>query len=125
MMRGTHTITCPSVTWNTCDHDLPHPKAAEMAPVYPEGGKTTSKHADLWVCCGAFGGLRRKLRLEVARHSDGDLLQGDILDDVPRDTGDENADTAGSFDIHVADDYVREGSPGGPHISPIGRAGGR
>jgi hypothetical protein len=45
-----------------------------MSPVYAEGGKITSKHADLWVCCWVLGGLRRKLRFEFARHCDGDLL---------------------------------------------------
>ena len=66
----------PSVPWDTCDCDLPHANAAEMAPVYPKGRKITAKHADLWVCCGVLGGLRRKLRFEFARHRDGDLLSG-------------------------------------------------
>lgn len=93
-----------------------------MAPVYPEGGKIAAKHADLWVCCWVLGRLRRKLSIEFARHCDRDLLQGDILDDVSGDTGDENADAAGAFDIHVADDYVRERSRRARHISRAKRA---
>jgi len=93
-----------------------------MSPVYAKGRKITAKHADLWVCCWVLGGLRRKLRLEFARHCDGDLLQGDILDDVSGDTGDEDADTAGVFDVHVTDDYVRERSRKARHISWTKRA---
>jgi hypothetical protein len=93
-----------------------------MSPIYPEGGKITAKHPDLWVCRWVLGRLRRKLRLEFARHCDGDFLKGDILDDVPRDTGDEDADTACVFDGHVTDYYVRERSRRARHISRAKRA---
>jgi hypothetical protein len=93
-----------------------------MSPIYPEGGKIAAKHPDLWVCCRVLGGLRRKLGLEFARHCDGDFLKGDIFDDVPRDTGDEDADTACVFDGHVTDYYVRERSRRARHISRAKRA---
>jgi hypothetical protein len=51
--------------------------------------------------------VEEEAAFRFARHCGGDL-QGDILNDVSRDTRHETADTGGVFNVHIADEYVRE-----------------
>jgi PAS domain S-box-containing protein len=40
-----------------------------MSPKYPEGGKITAKHPDLWVCCWVLGRLRSPLAEQLTGRS--------------------------------------------------------